>query len=54
MGRADRVRDFFVVNLLADAIRPYKTNVGIVDYPAMTTATATHTPMMQQPPPTPR
>ena len=39
---------FFVVNLLADAIRSYKTNVGIVDYPAMTTATATHTPMMQQ------
>ena len=39
---------FFVVNLLADAIRSYKSNVGIVDYPAMTTATATHTPMMQQ------
>ena len=37
-----------VVGLFADAIRSYKTNDGIVDYPAMTTATPVHTPMMQQ------
>ena len=37
-----------VVGLFADAIRSYKTNDGIVDYPAMTTATPAHTPMMQQ------
>jgi len=36
------------IKTIADTVRPYKIHDGIVDYPAMTTAAPTHTPMMQQ------